>query len=148
MASSRLRTMLLFVVCGAVCAFPASSEARPTYPKYFKKLYGFKKGVTCKVCHPGKNKKKLNCYGQALKGALKVAPGPKATRKSEKEVIDAMRKIERYRCVKKVKTFGDLIKSRYAPCSNSSECGKPVKPSGPNPLPDPLPNPPPLPTSK
>ena len=148
MASSRSNAMLLFVVCGVVCAFPGSSEARPLYHKYFKKLYRFEKGVSCKVCHPAKSKKKLNCYGQALKDVLKEGRGPKATRKSKKEVMDGMRKIESYRCVKKVKTFGDLIKSGYAPCSNSPKCGEPVTTYGLKLLPDPLPDPPPLPTSK
>jgi hypothetical protein len=73
-----------------------------------------KKNLSCKVCHPGKTKKKRNDYGAALGKAL-----GKKNEKDEDKLKKAFEKIAKEKSSKdKEKTFGELIKDNKLPGSD------------------------------
>jgi len=111
------------IVCSAVLlgfvliSGDDSAQARPKYPKEFKKIYpdlAKKHKITCKVCHPGKKKKERNNYGKAI---------AKVTGKNKKQDLkkfkEAVKKVEKEKSAVKDKTFGELIEAGKLPASTS-----------------------------
>ncbi len=75
-----------------------------------------KKSLSCKVCHPGKTKKKRNDYGVALGKAI-----GKKNEKDEDKLKKAFEKIAKEKSSKdKEKTFGELIKAEKLPGSEKA----------------------------
>ena len=75
-----------------------------------------KKSLSCKVCHPGKTKKKRNDYGAALAKAL-----GKKNQKDKDKIKEAFEKIAKEKSSKdKEKTFGELIKDGKLPGSDKA----------------------------
>jgi len=110
-----MRNLIAVVVAGFVLASGMSAvEARPKYKAVFEKKYpkvGESNKIDCGVCHPGKEKKEKNNYGDALG---KVVGKNEA---DEKKVEEALGKIEGEKSAVEGKTFGDLLKDGKLPAS-------------------------------
>ncbi len=98
------------------------TEARPPYKKLYQKTYpkldkteGIK--ISCKVCHPVKDKKMRNNYGAALRIELGVTDRKK-WEKDLAKVTAALQRLEGKKSHVKDKTFGDLIKEGKLPGEN------------------------------
>lgn len=102
--TSRRTAVSILAVALTVSLIPAgSASARPAYKSEFEKLYPkFKEAgnkVTCGLCHPGKNKKDRNHYGEALAKALK-----EPNIKDKKTITEALKEIEDGNCPEPPKT--------------------------------------------
>ncbi|MFK7820344.1 MAG: hypothetical protein AB8G99_16605 [Planctomycetaceae bacterium] len=86
------------------------------YPDLLKKHGTGKEGAkkfSCKVCHPGKTKKKRNDFGVALTKAM-----GKKNQKDEAKIKEAFEKVAKEKSGKdKAKTYGELIKDGKLPGS-------------------------------
>ncbi len=96
-----------------------SAQARPQYKSAFEKKYtavaeknGKKGKLTCTVCHPEKDKKKRNNYGQALQAAF-----GKKNEKDKAAIGKAMDKAADAPSAIKGKKFGDLLADGMLPAS-------------------------------
>lgn len=90
-------------------------QARPPYCAAFIKHYtGVKEAAEakCAICHPGKEKKERNNYGNALGKLL----GEKNV-KDEAKIMEALKKAEGEKSAVEGKTFGDLLKDGKLPAS-------------------------------
>ena len=104
------------VVFVLVVGVTTTTEGRPPYLKAMAEKYPNLKGVIraakCNGCHPAKNKKVRNHYGEALRKALHAT-----NVKDPEPVPDAFEKIESEPSAIKGKTFGDLIRMGKHPAS-------------------------------
>lgn len=116
-----MQKIRIAIVCGAVLlglyliSGSDSAQARPKYPTEYKKIYpdlAKKHKITCKVCHPGKDKKKRNNYGTAISKVTKTNK-----KQDLKKMKEAVKKVEKEKSAIKDKTFGDLIKDGKLPAS-------------------------------
>jgi hypothetical protein len=116
----------LMIACGAlaVLGFALSApnaQARPLYLKQFAKKYpavsNAAKMKKCLVCHPGKNRKMRNNYGQAVAAGLgKNAKGQQNKNvKNAKQIDAALTKAEAAKSKKSGKTFGEMIEEGNLP---------------------------------
>lgn len=118
---TRLLATIAFglLVIGVLDAPEAS--ARSQYEKAMRKIYPDllkkhgkapdQKKFDCKVCHPGKTKKKRNDYGVALSKAI-----GKKNEKDEDKIKEAFEKVAKEKSTKdKSKTYGELIKDGELP---------------------------------
>lgn len=112
-----MRKLITVAVAGLAFAAAFSggdAEARPKYKGAFEKKYpkvGESNKIDCSVCHPGKEKKEKNNYGDALG---KVVSKNEA---DEKKIEEALGKIESEKSAVEGKTFGDLLKDGKLPAS-------------------------------
>ncbi len=124
-ANAGFRWKWIAVVClASVCLLLSPSQhaevqARPAYKGAFEKLYPKVKSgnkVTCAVCHPGKSKKNLNHYGEALKKELK-----KPNIKDKKAIIKAMKEIEDGQCPEPPRTkWKERLEKGELPCEHDA----------------------------
>ena len=112
------RVAKLVVWVGAVLYFgmtlASQAQARPLYCKLFIASYEQvkeAKDVKCGVCHPGKEKKQRNAYGQCLTKCLGTE-----NIKEEAVVKEAFKKAEAGKAPDG-KTFGELLKEGKLPVS-------------------------------
>lgn len=118
--TSKTRTS---IACGLAVAVAwsvigiESAQARPQYKVSFEQEYpevseknGTEGKVTCFVCHPEKDKKKRNNYGEALTKSL-----GKPNAKDKEEISKALVKTEAEKSAVDGKTFGDLLKEGKLP---------------------------------
>lgn len=118
--TSKTRTS---IACGLAVAVAwsvigvESAQARPQYKAGFEQEYpevseknGTEGKVTCFVCHPEKEKKKRNAYGDALTKAL-----GKTMIKDKEEISKAFKKVEGEKSAVEGKTYGDLLKEGKLP---------------------------------
>jgi LPS O-antigen subunit length determinant protein (WzzB/FepE family) len=102
----------LFVVTGsdAMARPKYAAVATTTYPDLAKK-HGVEGKLSCSVCHPDKDKKKVrNNYGAAVGAKLE-----KANLMDEAKIKEALTKAEAEKSATEGKTFGDLIKAGELP---------------------------------
>ncbi len=109
-----MRKLIAVAVAGLVfaSAFNGEAEARPKYKSAFEKKYpkvAEKNKVDCSVCHPGKEKKEKNNYGEALGKAVSKNEADEA------KINEALGKIESEKSAVDGKTFGDLLKDGELP---------------------------------
>ena len=113
-----MRKLVVVAVVGLIFASAFSSaDARPKYKAGFEKKYPkvvegtAEKKIDCGVCHPDKDKKVRNNYGEALGKAIAKNEA------DEKKIEEALGKIESEKSAVKDKTFGDLLKDGKLPAS-------------------------------
>ena len=113
-----MRKLVAVAVVGMIFASAFSSaDARPKYKTTFEKKYPKvveaqpEKKIDCGVCHPDKDKKVHNNYGEALKKVVTKSET------DEKKIEEALGKIESEKSAIKDKTFGDLLKDGKLPAS-------------------------------
>lgn len=104
------------VLLGAMAYVSVDSvQARPQYVKQFIEAYpnvkDAAKKAKCKVCHPKKDKKVRNAYGEALKEAL----GAKNVKDKDK-IKEAIGKTAEKKN-SDGKTYGDIIKGGALPAA-------------------------------
>ncbi len=120
-SSSTVRVMLRTVACMGLAALlwhldGHISNARPTYKSVWEDVYSDfvkagKHKVDCAVCHPGSDKAKLNCYGEALKEEL----GTKNSKDKEK-IAAAIRALAKKSC--QCGNWNDRLQQGHFPCEN------------------------------
>lgn len=110
-----MRNLVVVAVAGMFLASAFSSaDARPKYKGAFEKKYpkvAEANKIDCSVCHPGKEKKEKNNYGDALGKAVAKNEA------DEKKIDEALGKIESEKSAVEGKTFGDLLKDGKLPGS-------------------------------
>ncbi len=110
-----VRLGLTAVVVLFVAVVVGQAQARPTYCKLFIAKYENVKEAAdakCAICHPGKEKKERNNYGQTLS---KFLGGENV--KEEAKIHEIFKKAEGEKSAVEGKTFGDLLKAGKLPAS-------------------------------